>query len=172
MKVLRNLNFSRLLPTVDVRPEYVVICEGKYSAAFLLRIFERKHIFLFDELLTIETQKHVSIDEPIKQKWTAESIVHELGAVYRKRGLSDALKYLHKQGFIKHEYARNGKAFLGHNVYFHTENIQRAIDSKMQEIRALVETGMGTDKVREHPKAGRPFGSKNKVKNNKVSKTI
>lgn len=162
MGVSRNLNFTRLLPTVDVRPEFIVICEQNYTAAFLLRVFERKHIFLFDETNKIDSQNYDSINDNLLQKWTNKLLVHELGGVRRPSIIPRALKFLHQKGFIIHKHAKNGNAYLGHDVYFLTDAVQKEIDRMFPIVRQMIETGMGTDKVFTHPKRGRPKGAKNK----------
>ena len=162
----RNLDFSRLLPTVDVRPEFVVICDFNYCAAFLLRLFERQHLSLFDAMKN-DSQKHESfksdrIKVEVKQKWTAQKMIHELGAVYRSASITPALKLLHKKGFIRREYAMNGGAYVGHDVFFDVVKVQTEINKKFPLVLESVNTGMGTDKERRYPKKGRPIGSKTK----------
>lgn len=156
---MRNLDFHKLLPLVDVRPEYVIICDMNYIAGFLLRVFERRHLVLYDEFI-IDCQKWQSYKESVRQKWTTQQMVTVLGAVYRKNSIPNALKILVQKDFIMHEYAMNGRGYVGQDIFFNTSVVQDAINEKFPIVRPLVDSGMGTEKVFKHPKRGRPFGAK------------
>jgi hypothetical protein len=147
MKILRNLNVVDALPMVTTRPEFIVICDFKFCAAFLLRVFEVEHMRLFDEYTLGDTLKGVSYENAVIQKWTNHKMKVAFSAVYRENAIPKALKLLSEKKYIKWEHYKEGGMYRGHNVTFLLENVQKAIELNRKEIHGLIETRINLNVV-------------------------